>query len=71
MINLLPDLRPRMRRADLDAMLAGLREAVAIDPVHAERFYKAYPADRSEGASIWVNTTPLARRRRLVPQLQT
>jgi hypothetical protein len=42
MINLLPDLRPRMRRADLDAMLAELREAAAIEPVHAERFYKAY-----------------------------
>ena len=42
MINLLPDLRPRMRRADLDAMLADLREAAAIGPVHAERFYKAY-----------------------------
>jgi len=42
MINLLPDLRPRMRRADLDAMLADLREAAAIDPAHAERFYKAY-----------------------------
>ncbi len=42
MINLLPDLRPRMRRADLDAMLADLREAAAIEPVHAERFYKAY-----------------------------
>ena len=42
MINLLPDLRPRMRRADLDAMLADLRKAAAIDPVHPERFYKAY-----------------------------
>jgi hypothetical protein len=42
MINLLPDLRPRMRRADLDSMLAELREAAAIEPVHAERFYKAY-----------------------------
>ena len=42
MINLLPDLRPRMRRADLDAMLADLREAAAINPVHPERFYKAY-----------------------------
>jgi len=42
MINLLPDLRPRMRRADLDAMLAELREAAAIEPVHAERFYNAY-----------------------------
>jgi hypothetical protein len=42
MINLLPDLRPRMRRADLDAMLADLREAAAIEPVHPERFYNAY-----------------------------
>lgn len=42
MINLLPDLRPRMRRADLDAMLAELREAAAIEPVHPDRFYNAY-----------------------------
>lgn len=42
MINLLPDLRPRVHRADLDARLAELREAAAIEPVHAERFYKAY-----------------------------
>jgi len=31
-----------MLRADLDAMLADRREAAAIDPVHPERFYKAY-----------------------------
>lgn len=42
MINLLPALRPRMRRTDIDALLADLREAAAIEPVHAERFYKAY-----------------------------
>jgi hypothetical protein len=42
MINLLPDLRPRMRRADRDAMLAELRTAAAIEPVHPEHFYKAY-----------------------------
>lgn len=42
MINLLPDLRPRMRRVDRDTMLAELRNAAAIQPVHAERFYKAY-----------------------------
>ena len=42
MINLLPDLRPRMRRADRDAMLAELRKAAAIKPVHPEQFYKAY-----------------------------
>jgi hypothetical protein len=85
MINLLPDLRPRMRRADLEAMLARLREAAAIEPVHAERFYKAYrpvaeaafylspdqieevnalrddhwERRKAEGASIWVNETPL------------
>jgi hypothetical protein len=85
MINLLPDLRPRMRRADLEAMLARLREAAAIEPVDAERFYKAYrpvaeaafylspdqieevnalrddhwERRKAEGASIWVNETPL------------
>ncbi|WP_156763144.1 hypothetical protein [Mycobacterium sp. E787] len=42
MINLLPDLRPRMRRSERDALLAALREAAAIDPVHPEEFYKAY-----------------------------
>jgi hypothetical protein len=42
MINLLPDLRPRMRRADLEAMLAELREAAAVEPIHPERFYRAY-----------------------------
>jgi len=39
-----------MRRADLDAMLADPREAAAIDPVHPERFYKAYRQDR--GGSV-------------------
>jgi hypothetical protein len=53
MINLLPDLRPRMRRADLDAMLADLREAAAIDPVHPERFYKAYR--RIEAAAFYLS----------------
>jgi hypothetical protein len=53
MINLLPDLRPRMRRADLDAMLADLREAAAIDPVHPEWFYKAYR--RIETAAFYLS----------------
>ena len=53
MINLLPDLRPRMRRADLDAMLAELREAAAIEPVHPERFYKAYR--RIEAAAFYLS----------------
>jgi hypothetical protein len=53
MINLLPDLRPRMRRADLDAMLAELREAAAVEPVHPERFYKAYR--RVEAARFYLS----------------
>ena len=53
MINLLPDLRPRMHLADLDAILADLREAAAIDPVHAERFYKAYR--RIEAAAFYLS----------------
>jgi hypothetical protein len=53
MINLLPDLRPRMRRADLDAMLAELREAAAIEPVHGERFYRAYR--RVEAAAFYLS----------------
>lgn len=42
MINLLPDLPSRIRRADRDAMLADLKEAAGITPVDGERFYKAY-----------------------------
>ena len=38
LINLLPFLRPRRRRVDLDGLLADLREAAAVEPVHAERF---------------------------------
>jgi hypothetical protein len=53
MINLLPDLRPRMRRADLDAMLAELREAAAIEPVHPEKFYRAYR--RVEAAAFYLS----------------
>ena len=53
MLNLLPDLRPRMRRADLDAMLDELREAAAIEPVHPERFYKAY--QRVEAAAFYLS----------------
>jgi len=53
MINLLPDLRPRIRRADIESMLTDLREAAAIDPVHAERFYKAYR--RVEHASFYLS----------------
>jgi hypothetical protein len=53
MINLLPDLRSRMRRADLEAMLAELREAAAIEPVHPERFYRAYR--RVEAAEFYLS----------------
>lgn len=42
MIDLLPDLREKMSRAELEAMLNELRDAARIDPVHAEKFYKAY-----------------------------
>jgi hypothetical protein len=42
MINILPALRQRTSRAELDAMLDDLRKAAAIEPVHGERFYKAY-----------------------------
>ena len=42
-----------MRRADLDAMLADPREAAAIDPVHPERFYKAYR--RIEAAAFYLS----------------
>jgi hypothetical protein len=42
-----------MRRSDLDAMLIELREAAAIDPVHPERFYKAYR--RVEAAAFYLS----------------
>jgi hypothetical protein len=42
-----------MRRADLDAMLAELREAAAIEPVHPQRFYKAYR--RVEGVAFYLS----------------
>jgi hypothetical protein len=53
MINLLPDLRPRKRRADLEAMLAELREAAAVEPIHPERFYRAYR--RVEAAAFYLS----------------
>lgn len=42
MINLLPDMPPRIRRTERDAMLVELREAGRHDPVDGEKFYKAY-----------------------------
>ncbi|QNI04947.1 hypothetical protein GAN17_00420 [Mycobacterium kubicae] len=42
MINLLPDISPRIQRKERDALVAELREAAALDPVNAERFFKAY-----------------------------
>ena len=42
MINLLPDIPPQIQRKERDALVADIREAAAIDPVNAERFYKAY-----------------------------
>ncbi len=42
MINLLPRLRPRMSRAELVVLLNELRDAAALEPVHAERFFRAY-----------------------------
>ena len=42
MINLLPDLRPQVARASIEALMEDLRAAAAIEPVHAERFYKAF-----------------------------
>jgi DisA bacterial checkpoint controller nucleotide-binding len=42
MIDLHPDLPPRIRRADREAWLKELREAAKIKPVDGERFYKAY-----------------------------
>lgn len=42
MINLLPNMPSRIRRADRDALMSDLRESAAIEPVNAERFYAAY-----------------------------
>jgi len=42
MINLLPNLPARIRRAARDAMLENLRAAAEVDPIDGEAFYKAY-----------------------------
>ena len=42
MINLRPDLRAQMRRSDIAQAMDDLRTAAAIEPVHPERFYKAF-----------------------------
>jgi hypothetical protein len=42
MINLLPDLPPRIRRGERDAMLDELRSAAEKVPPDGEQFYKAY-----------------------------
>jgi len=42
MINILPELRPRLRRAEIVEAMAALRAASSIEPVHPERFYKAF-----------------------------
>ena len=42
MINLLPEMPPRILRSELDALLDDLREAAALEPVNAERFFNAY-----------------------------
>jgi hypothetical protein len=47
MINILPDLKQRMSRAERDDMLRDLAKAAAVDPVDAERFYKAYDRIRA------------------------
>jgi hypothetical protein len=41
-LDLLPTLRPQIRRSDLAEMLEDLRLAAAVEPVAAERFYRAY-----------------------------
>ncbi|BBZ31738.1 hypothetical protein [Mycolicibacterium confluentis] len=42
MINLLPEMPPRISRSERDALVLDLREAAALEPVNAERFYNAY-----------------------------
>ncbi|WP_020103943.1 hypothetical protein [Mycobacterium sp. 360MFTsu5.1] len=42
MINLLPDLRKRISRSEIELLLDELRKAAAIEPVHPEKFYNAY-----------------------------
>ncbi len=53
MINLLPDLPPRIERKERDALVADLREVASLDPVNAERFYKAYR--RVEAKSFYLS----------------
>ncbi len=53
MLDLLPRLRPQLRRADLAAVFEDLREAARIEPVNGERFYKAF--DRVKAAAFYLN----------------
>lgn len=66
MINLLPDLRPRMSRAALEGMMSDLRAAAALEPVHPERFYKAY--NRVKAASFYLNSELCKEANRLVAE---
>jgi hypothetical protein len=53
MLDLLPRLRPRMRRTEISELFAELRSASAIEPVHPERFFKAFR--RIEAARFYLN----------------
>ena len=42
MVNLLPDLRPRIRRTEREALMTDLQGAAALEPVNPEAFYRAF-----------------------------
>lgn len=55
MLNLMPRLRPQMRRAEIESMLDDLRAASAIEPVRPEHFFKAFR--RIEAVRFYLNAT--------------
>jgi hypothetical protein len=52
MLDLLPRLRPLLKRADRDRLMQELRDAAAVEPVSGERFFKAYR--RVEAAAFYL-----------------
>jgi len=42
MVNFIPQLRPQISRSTLDRAMEDLRAAAEIEPVHPERFYRAF-----------------------------
>lgn len=54
MLDLMPRLRPQMKRAQLSALLGDLRAAAAIEPVDAETFHRAL--NRVKSAAFYLSS---------------